>query len=133
MKNSNVILMGSVVLILLAVGIVAILDKAATPTGGQNTDVRARAATQFTLKLVGVVSVVNEEKGTVEVSNLQFAEGSRAGDAKDLGNWLVTAPAGFNFASISQGSLVTIGVDAKTFQVTKHEVWALTMAPAVKK
>ncbi len=125
--------MGSVVLILLAVGLVAILDKTATSTNGSNTDVRARAATQYTLKLVGVVSVVNEANGTIEVANLQFEEGSRAGEAKDLGNWLVTAPAGFNFASVSQGSLVTIGVDPATFQVTKHELVAVTLAPTVKK
>ena len=128
MKKGNLFLVASVVFILLAVALVAILDR--TSPGSQTSDVRARAGTQYTLKLVGVVAAVDEAQGKLEVTNLQFAPESRSGDAKDLGNWLVTPPAGFNFASVSFGMRVTIAVDSKTFQVTKHELTAVSLVPA---
>src|SRR5689334_4029870 len=125
MKNPNLFLFGSVILVLLAVALVAILDKT-SPTSN-SSDVRARAATQYTLKLLGTVDSVNEADGSIQVSGVQFSDVNRSGSAKDLGTWTVIAPAQFNFASVSPGSQVTIGVDAKTFQVTKHEVVALTL------
>lgn len=131
MKNkTNLILFGSVILILLAVALVAILDKTA-PTSS-STDVRARAGTQNTLKLVGVVNAVNETKGTVQVTGVQFADTNRSGAPQDLGDWTVTAPAAFNFASVSPGTAVTIGIDAATFNISSHAVAALTLTPLGK-
>jgi hypothetical protein len=128
MKNkTNLFLFGSVILILLAVALVAILDKTA-PTGS-STDVRARAGTQTVLKLVGVVNTVNETNGTVQVTGVQFADANRAGEPQNLGDWIVTAPAAFNFASVSPGTAVTIGIDANTFNIASHAVTAITLTP----
>lgn len=124
-SKANLFLFGSVVLILLAIALVAILAKTA-PTGS-STDVRARAGTQNTLKLVGVVDSVNETKGTMLVTGVQFADANRAGAPQNLGDWTVTAPAAFNFASISPGSTVTIGIDANTFNIASRAVTAVTL------
>ncbi len=127
MKKGNLILVGSVVFVLLAVALVAVLDKSSSSTS--TSDVRARAGTNIALKLEGVVSAVDEARQTVEVANLQFSAESRSGEAKDLGNWLVTPPSGFNFASISPGTRVMIAVDSSTFQITKHELTAVSLVP----
>jgi len=124
-SKANLFLFGSVIIILLAVALVAILNKS-TPSGS-STDVRARAGTPNTLKLVGIVNAVNEAKGTVQVTSIQFADTNRAGAPKNLGNWSVTAPAAFNFASVAPGIAVTIGVAASTFNVANHAVTAITL------
>jgi len=129
MKNPNLLLVGSVVLILLAVALVAVLDKTSTSSSSTN-DVRARAATKTALALTGVVASVDDTKGTLQVNNVQFTDSSRAGTAQNYGTWVVSAPAGFNFASVSPGTTITIGVDAATFQITKHSMNALTIVPA---
>ncbi len=123
MKNPNVFLVASVALILLAMGLLAVFNRSKTDT----TDVRARASSAQTLKVIGTVIGINEENGTVDVANVVFAEKSRSGEAQNLGAWRVTAPAGFNFASAPEGTSVTIGVDPKTFQVTSHTMTALTI------
>ncbi len=127
MKNSNMFLIGSVVLILMAIALVAILDKT-SPTNNAN-DVRARAGTQAALSLLGVVSSVDASKGTLLVDSMQFTDTSRAGEAQNLGSMVVTAPAGFNMASVTPGMRVTIGVDAQTFNVARQTVTALTIVP----
>ncbi len=127
MKKGNLILVGSVVFILLAVALLAVLDKSSSSTA--TSDVRARAGTKIALKLEGVVSAVDETRGTIEVANLQFSAESRSGEAKDLGNWLVTPPSAFNFASISPGMRVIVAVDSSTFQITKHELTAVSLVP----
>lgn len=128
MKNPNYFLVGSVVLILLAVALVAILDRS-SPTSN-SSDVRARATSKQALTLIGTVASVDEKNGIVQVDNVQFTDNSRAGSAQNLGSWKVTAPVGFNFASVSPGSTVTIGVDAQTFQITSHSMSALTLVPS---
>jgi hypothetical protein len=126
MKNkTNLFIFGSLILILLAVALVAILDKTA-PAGSSN-EVRTQAATQNTLKLNGIVNTVNGAKGTIQVINVQFATSNLAGAPKNLGDWTVTAPVGFNFASVSPGTAVTIGVVAPTFNVANHAVTAVTL------
>lgn len=125
MKNSNIFLFGSVILILLAIALVAILDKASPAKN--TTDVRARAGTQTTLFLVGTVSSADEAKGTLEVSSVYFADKNRAGDVQNLGNWSVTVPTGFDVTSVSPGATVTIGVSAGSFQVTTHSMTALSI------
>ncbi|MCX6793884.1 MAG: hypothetical protein NTY06_02150 [Candidatus Gottesmanbacteria bacterium] len=126
MKNkSNLFLFVSVILILLAVALVAILDKT-VPTGS-SIDVRARAGTQNALKLVGVVASVNEAKGTVELTGVQFADTNRAGAPQNLGDWTVTAPTGFNFASVTPGTAITMGIDVNTFNIKNHTVIAITL------
>lgn len=127
MKNKTaMLLLGSLAFILLGMALVAVLNRTAP---GSSTDVRARAGTQNTLKLVGLVNSVSEPQGTFEVADVQFADTSRSGDAKSFGTWIVTAPPAFNFATIFPGSYVTIGVDASTFNVMSRAVNALTVTP----
>ncbi len=128
MKNKTyVLIFGSIILILLGVALVAIIGKA-VPTGS-SSDIRARAGTQNALKLVGVVASIDEATGTLQVAGMQLAENSRSGEAQNYGEWTVTAPPAFNFASVSPGMTVTIGVDAATFNVASHQVSALTLTP----
>lgn len=128
MKNKTYLfIFGSIILILLGVALVAIIGKAVP--AGSSSDIRARAGTQNALKLVGVVASMDEAKGTVRVAGVQFAADNRSGNAQNLGDWTVTAPPAFNFASVSPGMTVTIGVEAATFNVASHAVTALTLTP----
>ncbi|MCX6792049.1 MAG: hypothetical protein NT149_03360 [Candidatus Gottesmanbacteria bacterium] len=128
MKNKTYLfIFGSIILILLGVALVAIIGKAVP--AGSSSDIRARAGTQNALEFVGVVASVDEGKGTISVTGVQLADTSRSGDAQNLGDWTVTAPPAFNFASISQGMTVTIGVEASTFDIASHAVMATTLTP----
>lgn len=128
MKNKTYLLIfGCLIFIVLAVALVSILDKTTPPSN--SSDIRARAGTQNTLKLVGVVSSVDEGKGTIRVMGVQLAESSRSGDATNYGDWTVTVPPGFNMASLSPGTAVTIGVEPSTFNIATHAVAALTLTP----
>jgi hypothetical protein len=128
MKNKTyLVFVGSFVLILLTVALVAIIGKAVP--AGSSSDIRARAGTQNALKFVGVVTSVDEAKGTLQVTGVQLADTSRSGEAQNYGNWTVTAPPAFNFASVSPGMTITIGVEPTTFNVPSHAVTALTLTP----
>lgn len=124
MKKGNLLLLGSVVFILLAIALVAILDKSSSPSSGAN-DVRARAATAQALALTGTVSKTDSAHGTVTVDNMELSV--PAGAPQNYGTWVVTAPAGFDFTTVAPGTNVTIGVDAATFQVSTHTLTALTL------
>ena len=128
MKNPSMLLVGSVVLILLAVALVAIIDR--TTPRGNSSDVRARATAKQALTVTAVVAATDETKGTVLVDNVQLSDDNRTGAPQNFGSWLVTAPAAFNFASVSPGVRVTIGVDAATFQVSTHTMSAVAILPA---
>ncbi len=130
LKRKNFILLGSVVFILLAVALVSLLNR--TSTSAPTSDVRARAGVTKMLRLNGTVSSVDESGGTIVVDNVYFADESRAGEAKSLGTWTVTAPANFNLSSVSPGQTIVMGIDAKTFLADTHTVTALTITPAAK-
>ncbi len=128
MKNKTYLfLFGSLIIILLAIAMVAILGN--IKPNSSPSDIRARAGTQNALKLVGVVASVDEGKGIVNVTGVQFAEANRSGNAQNLGDWAVMTPPAFNFASVSSGTSVTIGVEASTFNIASHKVTALTLTP----
>ncbi len=128
MKNKTYIfIFGSIILIFLGMALVAIIGK--TAPSSPSSDIRARAGTQTALKLVGVVASVNEAKGTLQVTDVQLAETSRSGAAQNYGEWTITAPPGFNLASVPPGTSVTIGVDSSTFNIASHAVTALTLTP----
>jgi hypothetical protein len=128
MKNKTyLVFIGCFILILLTIALIALLGNAVPM--GSSSDIRARAGTQNALKFVGVVASVDDVKGTLQVAGVQLAETSRSGDAQNLGNWTVTAPPAFNFASVSPGMTVTIGVEASTFDIASHAVTATTLTP----
>ena len=127
-KHKNLLLLGSVMFILFAVALVAILDR--TGSNSTSSDVRARASATNALELMGTVNSVNEADGTLIVDTVYLADENRTGNAQSLGTWTVTAPeAGFNFASVSPGQNVKIGIDAKTFLVENRTVTAFTIIP----
>jgi len=125
MKNSNLLLFGSVILIVLAIPLVSLLSR---PRNSAE-DVRARAAVVNTLQMNGTVASVDEVKGVLTLDNVYLADESRSGEAKSLGSWEVTAPANFNFASISPGQTIIMNIDSKTFLAQSHTVTALTITP----
>jgi len=130
-KNNNLLLVGSTILIVLAIALVAILNRANAPTATTG-DVRARAATAKTLQVNATVASLEETRGIVIVTNLYFADVSRSGDAKDLGSWIVTPPATFSWGSVVPGDPVVIGVDAASFLVAKHTLTAVSVVPGTK-
>ena len=120
------LLIGSLVLIVLAIGMVAILDKT-TSKQDSTTDVRARAAQTKNLMVNAVVESVDETTGKITVQNVYFADRSRAGEAKDMGTWIVTPPSSFETSTLTPGTKVTIGVDAKSFLAIKRTMTAVTI------
>ena len=127
-KTRNFLLFGSFVLIILAVGLVAILNR----TQSSTEDVRARASASNALQVNATVTSVDEAGGTIVVNDLYFADTSRSGEAKNFGAWTVTVPANFNMMSVSIGMNVVIGVDSKTFLATSHTLTALTIVPTAR-
>lgn len=124
-KRKNLLLLGTLVFIILAAGLVSVLNR----TNSKNTagDVRARAATANSLELIGTVVSTDEAKSTLLLDTVYLADESRSGQAQNLGTWTVTAPAGFNLASVVEGQKIKVGVEAKSFSVEDHTVSALTI------
>lgn len=126
--NKNMFLLGSVFLIILAVAMVALLNRGTSPSGSE--DIRARAAVTKSLQLNGTVANIDESTGTIIVDNVYLADNSRVGEATSMGTWTVTAPPNFNMASIAPGQNVVMGIDSKTFLAQSRTVTALTIVPA---
>jgi hypothetical protein len=126
--NKTMLLVGSVVLIVMAIAMVAVLNR--TGSAATSSDVRARAAVGKTLQFNATVNTIDEAVGIVTVDNMYLADESRSGEPKSMGSWSVTAPAGFNFASLSEGMRIVIGIDPKTLLAKDHTVTALTITPA---
>jgi hypothetical protein len=131
MRNKNVLLFGSFGLIVLAIGLVTVLDRVGSPNQ-TSTDVRARAAVAKTLQVNATVISVDEDKSVIMVGDVYFADVSRSGEAKNLGRWTVTPPASFSYSSVSPGSRIVIGVDSESFLVSEHTLTAVSIAPGSK-
>lgn len=126
------LLVGSVVLIILAIGMVALLDRTSGAKDTGANDVRARAAVTKTLLMNGKVVSLDENANTITVSNVFLADESRSGEAKDLGTWNITPPPTFKWGSVAEGQDIAIGVDAKTFLAAKHTMTAVTLVAKSK-
>ena len=126
--NKNMLLVGSLVLIVLAIGMVAILEKT-TSKNDSTTDVRARAATVKSLQINATIESIDEISGAITVQNVYFADVSRSGDAKDMGTWIVTPPLSFSTVTLTPGMKVLIGVDSKTFLAAKRTLTATSITP----
>ena len=129
MKNRNIFLLGSIGFIVLAIGFISILDRIKTPND-VSTDVRARAAVTNALMINATVESIDQDNGIIQVADAYISDVSRSGEAKNLGNWTVTSPPGFNYSSIKPGMNVTIGVNSKSFLVSKHTLTAISIVPA---
>ncbi len=124
--SKNVLLLGSVLLIILAIAMVSLLSRTSSSS---STDVRARAAVVKTLELNGTVSAVNEADGTLTLDRVFLSDENREGSPQDLGRWTVTVPAAFNMASVTPGQMVKVNIDSKTFLISSHSVTALAITP----
>lgn len=111
-------LAGSVVLIIVAIAVTAVVNRFRSPD--TSADIRTKAGTTTTLQFTGTVTSVDENKGTLEVSNLQFADGSSADGSS---TWTVTPPPGVSISSLS-GAKITFTVAPSTFLIATHTVTA---------
>lgn len=125
--KGNLLIFGSLLLIIFAVVIVSILNKNASP--GAAADIRARAGNQNTLKYTATVASVSEAKGTINVTNLQLTDTSRSGEPQNLGDWTVFVPPNFNLSSAAPGTVIVMGLESSSMNVTSHEVTAITLTP----
>lgn len=122
--NSLLYIVAAVGLIVIGIVTTAIINAVKNTNQSGGTDIRARAAVTNTLKLTGTVSEVVDLEGMIIVSNVQFADTSRSGTAKDYGSWKVFVPTTFALSSATVGSPVTFSIDAKSFNVTTKSVVA---------
>lgn len=122
--NNIFIYVLSVGLVIAAIAVTAIINSA---NKGNNVDVRARAGTAVSLKLVGYVSNIDSVGRIVQVDNLNFLDKPAT---PNLGSWQVVAPANLDISALYAGEKVTVAVDSATFVVTNHSVTALEIAPA---
>lgn len=88
-------------------------------------DIRAKAGTLNTLKLVGTVSEVRETDGTIIINDVQFSDESRSGGPVNYGTWTVTPPPTFNLFSATPGARITFTVSTTSFDVASKKVSAV--------
>jgi anti-sigma-K factor RskA len=112
---------GSAAMIVAAIALTALINFSKTDT--TTTDVRARAGAN-TLQLVGTVVETDENVGTITLGNVQLADESRSGAAKDLGTWIVTPPPSFSILQAAPGVRLTVTISAATFDVANKSVVA---------
>ncbi|MEK7577661.1 MAG: hypothetical protein AAB492_03555 [Patescibacteria group bacterium] len=122
--NSLIYLISAFGLIVVGIITVAIINAVKNTNQSGGTDIRARAAVTNTLKLTGIVSEVVDVEGMIIVSNVQFADTSRSGAAKDYGTWKVLTPTNFVMSTAVVGSPISFTIDAKSFNVTSKSVSA---------
>ncbi len=116
-KHAQAIFVGSVMFAILAVGFISLLG---TTKQQSAADTRAKAGITATLKLMGTVASVDNAKGVLIVSGLQFIDQTGG----NLGTWTVTPPVGFSISSVSAGTKISLIVDPSTFLAASHTLTA---------
>jgi len=119
-SGSLIYLLGSVGLILLAILLTALIQRA-KDTSSTGADIRARAGNPSTLQMTGQVESVDNNKEVFVVDNLKFSDGSE----QDLGKWTVTPGPNADISKLTSGRTVVLGVEAATFSIEKHTFRAL--------
>lgn len=125
-KTSGVIYIIAAVLLII-VGIVTTTIISSVKDKQPTSDIRAKAGTTNTLKLTGTISEINDVESTLTVTNVQFSQDSRSGEAKNYGTWTVTPPSGFEFGSAAPGLTATFTVETTSFNVASKKVAAVQM------
>lgn len=125
-KPKTLLYIGTVVSLIIA-GVVITAIIGAVKNNKAPTDIRTKAGTTNTLKLIGIVNSVDEAMGDVIVDNVQFSQESRSGDAKNYGTWRVSPPFGFSTFSAIPGKLISFVVETETFNVLSKKVVATQM------
>lgn len=131
MKNkSNVLLFTSFALVLLAVGLVTVLQTVRQPDGGSAQDVRARAAIDKGLIMTATIDSTDQDKGVVIVTLQGFSDVQYAKLAQ-YGAWSITPPGGYDYISAPVGAKVNIAIDPVTFNVREKTATAksITVVP----
>lgn len=118
-QNNILFFIGSVLLIIVAIAVSAILQKNTT-SQEKSSDVRARAGVASSLELTGVLSSIDDISNVFILDNVKFP----GSDTQSLGTWTVSPPPKFSLSSLSAGKTVRIKVNAATFLATSHTVTA---------
>lgn len=121
-KNNNWLYIGSIGLVIAAIATTAIIDRT------KDEDIRAKADVITTQEMRGVVSEINENEGTVTVTNLETPGDTLLSKNQGV-SWTVTAPSGFNVGSVSSGSRVKMKIIPSTFLIATHTATATEITP----
>ena len=127
-RKKNLLVFGSLGLIILGIVLASIIDRVTTSQSG-SSDTRARAGAAKHLTANATVVSTDTQKRTLIVTDLYFTDESRTSEAKNLGSWIVTAPATFNLITVSPGTNLVIGLDAASFKVSNHTITAVSITP----
>lgn len=114
---------GSVILIVAAIVVTAILNRTTTE---KPQDVRARASVTSLIRLTAIVSAVDEATGTITVNDIQFANSAPEnlqGLAAQGGQWSVTA-LGINLATLRPGARIELQVNPSSFNIAERSLTA---------
>ncbi len=129
-SNSFIYFFGSVLLIITAIIATAILNT--TNNSGASQDVRARASVTSLMRMTAVVQSVDESKGLVVVTGLQFSgsapEGMQSVARNTGGSWNVSFSGNVNLASIGPGSRVDLQVNPSTFTIAERSFTAAAIS-----
>lgn len=119
--TGTLLLFGSLGLIVAAIAITAVINRtnrnAAAPA-----DIRAKAGVNATLKVIGIVTFVDNTNNSVTVDGLRFSDSKDTGTS--LGSWVVTPPTSYNLSLLTPGAHVTITLDPTSFLVANHTLSA---------
>lgn len=114
---------GSVILIVAAIVITAILNRTTTE---KPQDVRARASVTSLIRLTAIVSAIDDATGSITVNDIQFASSAPEnlqGLAAQDGEWTVTA-LGINLATLRPGARIELQVNPSSFNIAKRSLTA---------
>ena len=81
-----------------------------------SSEVRARASATAGVKYIGSVVANNPDSGTVIVTDVQPYNNLTL----NFGQWTVSPPSGYNYATYPVGTNITMTVDPKTFAIDKR-------------
>lgn len=123
-RNYTLFFVLSVGFVLICIAFITILGQT-TNKSGENSDIRAKATVSNSLKLVGLVSSVDQSTRTIKVSGLKFE--NKASETADMGEWLVSLPTETNASQIRQGKRIIINADAAKFDITSKTLTALAV------
>lgn len=114
---------GSVALIVTAIVATTILNR--TTNTARVQDFRTRASVTSLMRMTAVVTSVDETKGIVVVSGLQFAGQDPQTPARETsGEWTVTIGSGVTLGALSTGARVELQVNPSTFNIAAHTLTA---------
>jgi hypothetical protein len=111
-KDNTFLYIGSTIaFVLLGVILTSVINSTKPTT---NTLVKASATAG--VSAIGVVSEVNQDKGTITIDQLAYA----SSPTRKMGSWVVTPPSTFKLNSVIVGNSVALTIDPVTFSIPNH-------------